>query len=71
MDTRPHDTDDFDESDALDDPPAGDEELEECYECGGEGFIIDECFEDSCCCEDPASDHDVIPCPVCSQKGKQ
>lgn len=39
---------------------------EECYECGGEGFVLDDCFEDTCCCADPETEHDVIPCPVCA-----
>ena len=36
-----------------------------CYECGGEGFIVADCFEDSCCCADPEMDHGLIPCPLC------
>ena len=28
-------------------------EDDECYECGGEGYIVADCFEDSCCCADP------------------
>lgn len=39
---------------------------EECYQCGGEGWITGECFEDTCCCANPEEDHDMIPCPVCS-----
>lgn len=34
----------------------------ECPECGGEGFIEDDCFEDTCCCADP---HDIVPCKTC------
>lgn len=36
---------------------------DECYECGGEGFIEEDCFEDSCCC----LEHELIPCPVCNR----
>lgn len=38
---------------------------EECYECGGEGFILNECFEDTCCCLDPEMSHGYRPCPNC------
>jgi hypothetical protein len=41
-----------------------------CYECGGEGWILDECFEDTCCCANPDAQHDYIPCPVCNPKGR-
>ena len=42
-----------------------DGENDGCYECGGEGFIVDDCFEDTCCCADPELQHGLIPCPVC------
>ena len=42
---------------------------DECSECGGEGWIVDDCFEDTCCCADPETEHDIIPCPVCNAKG--
>lgn len=42
----------------------------ECYECGGEGWIVDDCFEDTCCCADPECEHDVIPCPNCNPRGE-
>jgi hypothetical protein len=48
-----------------------DEPLEDCYECGGELWIIAECFDDTCCCDDPAAEHDVIPCPVCNPGGRE
>jgi hypothetical protein len=41
-------------------------ELEDCYECGGEGFIENDCFEDTCCCADPETSHGLRPCPVCT-----
>ena len=41
---------------------------EDCPECGGEGFIEDECFEDTCCCADPATEHGLITCPMCGGK---
>ena len=43
---------------------------DECYECGGEGWIEDQCFEDTCCCADPAASHGLIPCPLCNPEGK-
>ena len=41
---------------------------EDCYECGGEGYIVADCFEDSCCCADPELEHGLIPCPVCKTR---
>lgn len=38
-------------------------------ECGGEGWIVDDCFEDTCCCADPESEHGLIPCPNCNPRG--
>lgn len=37
----------------------------DCPECGGEGFIEDDCDEDTCCCAEP---HEMIPCPTCTPK---
>ena len=42
-----------------------DHDEEDCAECGGEGFIENDCFEDTCCCADTAS-HGFRPCPNCS-----
>jgi hypothetical protein len=53
-------------------PTAAEMELrdlgEDCYECGGEGYIVADCFEDTCCCADPESEHGLIPCPLCGGK---
>ena len=46
-----------------------DGEWEECGECGGDGLILDECFEDTCCCADPSRDHDLIDCSTCHGNG--
>jgi hypothetical protein len=43
---------------------------EDCLECGGEGWILDGCFEDTCCCADPENDHVYLPCSRCNPKGK-
>lgn len=40
-----------------------------CPHCGGEGYIVDDCFEDSCPCADPETDHDIIECDYCRGKG--
>jgi hypothetical protein len=45
------------------------EDEEECGECGGEGWITADCFEDTCCCAYPDLQHGVIPCPVCNPSG--
>jgi hypothetical protein len=46
----------------------GDPASEPCYRCDGDGYIIADCFEDTCCCADPELEHDVIPCPVCTPR---
>jgi len=33
-----------------------------CSQCGGNGFLPVDCFEDICCCATPELTHDVIPC---------
>lgn len=40
-------------------------EDEVCYRCDGDGYIVADCFEDTCCCADPELEHDLIVCPVC------
>lgn len=39
----------------------------DCPECGGEGFVEDECFADTCCCADPTT-HGIRLCSVCGLK---
>ncbi len=46
-----------------------DYEDDEYCECGGDGWIVDDCFEDTCCCADPDTQHDIIPCPNCNPGG--
>lgn len=48
-----------------------DDQQEGCCECGGEGFIVDDCFEDTCCCADPETEHGIIPCPHCNAGGSR
>jgi hypothetical protein len=40
----------------------------ECPECGGEGWVEGDCFEDTCCCADPASSHGLVKCSLCGNK---
>lgn len=42
---------------------------DECYECGGEGIVLNDCFEDTCCCADPEAQHGYSTCPACRGKG--
>jgi hypothetical protein len=42
------------------------EDPEDCPECGGEGIILNDCFEDTCCCLDPEEEHGYKDCPYCS-----
>lgn len=46
-----------------------DYEGEDCFECGGEGWVTADCFEDTCCCADPELEHGIIPCPNCNPRG--
>lgn len=39
-----------------------------CPECGGEGYVLDDCFEDTCCCADP-EEHGYVKCSLCFGKG--
>lgn len=43
----------------------------ECPECDGEGFVVAPCFEDTCCCADPETEHGIIPCPLCGNLSRQ
>ena len=45
-------------------------EEDEC-ECGGDGWIVGDCIEDSCCCADPELEHGLYPCPLCNPKGER
>lgn len=56
-------TNDFSDSEIYDAMQDGADD--ECYECGGEGYLVDDCFEDTCCCADPETEHGIIPCPNC------
>lgn len=40
---------------------------DECPDCGGDGFIENDCFEDTCCCLDPEASHGFRPCPTCTK----
>jgi len=44
-----------------------DDESEDCYNCGGEGFIYGECtcMEDCCACLEPEAPR----CDICHGKG--
>ena len=42
---------------------------EECGECGGEGWVLADCFEDTCCCADPESQHGVERCHCNPKRG--
>lgn len=40
-----------------------------CWECEGMGLVVDECFEDTCCCADPQNEHDTVFCRTCQGTG--
>jgi hypothetical protein len=48
--------DDFEDYDGYD---------EVCGDCGGDGYVLNDCFEDTCCCADPESEHGLSVCPTC------
>ena len=35
---------------------------DECGDCGGEGWVEGDCFEDTCCCADPEKSHGLVRC---------
>ncbi len=41
----------------------------DCEDCEGEGLVVGDCFEDTCCCADPASEHNLVQCPTCQGRG--
>ena len=41
-------------------------EMDGCWNCGGDGYVLADCFEDTCCCADPELEHDLIPCQYCT-----
>lgn len=44
--------------------------MESCGECGGEGYVLADCFEDTCCCADPETEHGYIRCQ-CNPRRKR
>lgn len=40
---------------------------ETCFKCDGDGYVVADCFEDTCCCEDPETEHGIISCPLCGK----
>ena len=55
--------------DTLDERDEDGPEDDECWDCGGDGYILAYCGEDSCCCAEPDMDHDLIMCRTCRGKG--
>lgn len=43
-----------------------DEDDDGCPYCDGDGFVVADCFEDTCCCAEPELEHDIIPCQHCN-----
>lgn len=58
-----------DETDREDINAAMDRDHEDCWDCGGDGYLLDDCGEDSCACAQPELDHDLIMCPTCRGTG--
>ena len=56
---------------STDYPDPDDYEYEDecCGECGGEGYVENDCFEDTCCCADPEAEHGIRTCPMCKGRG--
>lgn len=51
------------------DEPDCDGGFHECHDCGGDGWVLGDCFEDCCCCADPESEHDFLKCDICDGAG--
>jgi hypothetical protein len=47
-----------------------DEFDEECGKCVGDGWVVADCFEDTCCCLDPENEHGLVRCQ-CNPKPRQ
>jgi hypothetical protein len=58
-------------SDAYFEGMYDEEDDELCGECGGDGWVAADCFEDACCCLDPETQHGMEPCPNCNPRGDQ
>ena len=50
--------------------PQEDDFGEPCWECGYDGWVLADCFEDSCCCADPEEEHEYEPCRTCNSWGR-
>jgi hypothetical protein len=46
-----------------------DGERHECHACGGAGYVLADCFEDTCPCADPETQHDLVACETCHGAG--
>ena len=56
------------EADLLDYEDDG-EGCDQCGDCGGEGWVLADCFEDTCCCADPESQHGIERCHCNTKHG--
>jgi len=36
-----------------------------CFECDGDGYLVADCEEDSCCCLNPEAHHRLVTCDNC------
>jgi hypothetical protein len=41
-------------------------EDDDCWNCGDEGYTVNSCIEDCCCCLDPEEEHGITACPYCT-----
>lgn len=48
----------------------GNDDDDTCWQCGGEGYVVNDCFEDTCCCADPETEHGVRTCDICEGTGE-
>ena len=46
------------------------DDVDECCDCDGSGWFVADCFEDTCCCLDPETEHGIEPCPTCNPEGR-
>ena len=54
--------------DQFRDQPEDDDD-DTCWQCEGEGYLVNSCIEDCCCCLDPEEEHGTSECGICKGTG--
>ena len=51
------------------DDPDCDGQWHPCFDCEDSGYVLGDCFEDTCACAEPELEHDMIRCETCLGAG--